>query len=279
MKIKAGNHACESVVKLLLCSGQTSKLTSLNKAQISLISQIGSIDSAQNIDKIFGYVLSLNFNKQSYLGLYFQSLATGFDGIEERLIKHANAYHKFIEIDSNGQSDPYASSKRRTILQTAELLLGHLQRDPEEAVRYDQQMLSARNDKQRLLQDVDKNETTRLIDIGPAGGATFRDVVALGGRLTSYFGIEFDVNELRVLNELLTTYKYKNVTAEQQLNRAKFVEGNALDLASHIEKLKVDFPLMPEEKLSIILSSVIHSNRIFAFDCLKSPSRIITICG
>lgn len=261
MQMKAGKHSCESAVKLLLYTTQSEKLKSLHNAKSILVDKIQSFSpttTKSNIDKIFGYILSLNFDKCSYMWIYGQSLLDGMDKIEERVVRHAKTYNEFINIDINGQVDPHASLKRREILKLCDLLMGHLQRDPEEAAKYDAQMLSARDDKQRLLQDVRQDPTTRLIDIGPAGGATFKDVVAIGGKLTKYFGIEFDANELKTLNELLSTYKDSGCTATQRLAVARFVEGNALELANVIRELKVQFPPESKEKISIVLSSVIH---------------------
>ena len=258
MRIKSLDHSCESVMKLLLHIGEHSqKLESLANTQDILRTAIPPEEGkVANVEKIFGYVLSLNFNRRSY----FQFLTSGLSGlndVEDRVTKHASAYKTLMDIDIASASDPDASLKRREILMATELLLGHLQRDPEEAAKYNAQMAHAKSDKERLLIDVGTGKQV-VVDIGPAGGATFMSTMGLGDKLTKYFGIEFDGNELKSLNHMLSTYMHDEQTAEQRLGLARFVEGNALDLANVMKKLKTEFPLEPDEKLAIVLSSVIH---------------------
>ncbi len=184
----------------------------------------------------------------------------------DKFKEYSIEYAKFVEINQLANQNPEYSKTRRAILNFCEMLETHLQRDPEEAFLYDAQMASAEADKAQLLSDLSdalKNQSSlTVIDIGPAGGATFKAIVkSCSERVDNkigYVGVEFDKKELNTLNDMLSDFNVEGKKAGQLLQSgARFIEGNALDLKNVIETLHQD-KILKGEPLSIVLSSVIH---------------------
>lgn len=269
MQEKNKNHSCESIIKLLLHQNSNDNLKNtlniLESVSKDIYSSIGKESEAKlsDVEKIIGYILSLNLNKEQYVDML---LSSSIKLNVNRIDKYQHEYANFVKINELANKDPRFSKLRRDILVSAELLESHLQRDPEEAEIYDQQMAAALEDKLPLLSSLDEalqqSQPISVIDIGPAGGAIFKAVANACSKhkdnKIGYIGVEFDKNELSNLNTMLCTYEIDNQRGEDLIKSgASFVQGNALNLKEVINSLKQD-KLVKNENLVIVLSSVIH---------------------
>jgi len=275
MTAKTKKFSCESVLKLALFC-HSNKIIQTIYLQIkdsidTTYSRLPSILSItkEEINKIFGYLLLLNLNKYSYMQIAFFSLTkdSKFNMIDKVKL-HSVCYASFVIANHFASFDAKYSQKRREILYNAQLLETHLQRDPEEVEVYDAQMASSQTDKDKLLTDIqlggDNNKNIIVIDIGPAGGATFKSVLATAYQANKeykigYYGIEYDQNELINLNDLLNNYTFNNLSYKEILSFANFIQGNALELSQIIESITTkNKNEMENQFLSIVFSSVIH---------------------
>lgn len=275
MKLKAEKYACESALKLtLICKDQASlnqihsgitatksvldNYLSENKHQYDL-----TVDDSK-LDKILGYLLMLNLNKLSYLEAIFIAYSKTQFNLENKVYQHAKIYAHFVAAHEKASFDSAYSTQRRHMLYSAGLLETCLQRDPEEVLKYDAQMASSQVDKNQLLSVISEMDESNVIivDIGPAGGATFRSVVAMScdypSKNISYVGVEYDKCELKNLNELLNRYTVNSRTPKELLKSAHFIEGNALELNDVLCSIKSTIHMNHNDYISIVLSSVIH---------------------
>lgn len=263
MQIKSGDYATDAVAKLILYCNSTERIDSLyhsfNYLKENIANQCkaaGKDISGTDVDKIAGYMLTLNLNKNGYDDLMFKSL----QDISLAFKVNSSAVEKFIEfieIDKQAKESPDASRNRADLLHAVQLTESHLQRDPEEARKYDAQMASSQGDKNKLLVGFDSGPIV-VVDIGPAGGATFTSVMDQRNSQASYFGIELEANELRALNKLQQEY-LKDHAGEPDIPFAKFVQGNALDLEAALTQVRAQYPDETKDKpIGIVMSSVMH---------------------
>ena len=271
MKLKSMQQSCESVLKLILFCNTQEKvekiLLEINQSKQLLDEHIlydKKQDTNTEIEKILGYLLVLNLNKYTYSEIAFFSLSTNPLDISNLVKSHLERYISFIKINKLAHTNSTASGERRNILFQSGLFETHLQRDPEEIERYNEQMASAQEDKNQLLDDISQasnQSKVAVVDIGPAGGATFKSVVAKaseGNKKVRYYGVEYDKKELDTLNNLLDNYSDSNQNPKQLMKHFSFLQGNAFDLSHALSLIKKNNDKVNNYFLSIVLSSVIH---------------------
>jgi len=265
MQQKSTHFACESAIKLALyCNDEI-----LNEMYDDFFAARNFLDNSQNninqddIKSSLGYILSLNLNKYSYIEMVWYSLTYAIK-FKEKFLEYKKYYADFILLDKNSAHDPGSSLNRRRILNDSGLLQTHLQRDPEEVKTYESRMISAKNDKARLIESIrfSHDKKCLLIDVGPAGCAILKAAIELAAEnyphlYISYCGIEFDKNELIQLNKFIENFTYHEMSAQQLLEHCIFVNGNAIYLYDLLSSLP-DAIKTEEKYLSIVLCSVIH---------------------
>lgn len=270
MQSKAVKFNCESVLKLILYCDSVDKLKKIHtdlKAAINLIDHEIKKETAldisrEEVSKVIGYILSLNLNRCSYTDLLWHAIKNDEIQLLNKAQLHTQFFTHFVTINYEAKKSALHSLLRRQILDNSALLENPLQRDPEEVQVYDQRMVSAQDDKARLLGDLkDKNRFISVVDIGPGGGSIFKSVVNTAAlkdpKRIGYYGIELEKNELIDLNNMLKTYRYNNLTASQLLHYAYFINGDALELSKVIGSLNIAKEAK-QQYISVILSSVIH---------------------
>lgn len=265
IQIKAKAYACDSVIKLLLCAALNRQhLDDLLNRKDSLLAATNGKMSENDFNALFGYILVLNFNQTPYLDCYRL-------GLGEKLYaptsvdKFAICITTYATIDEEAQRNPEASIQRRNLLYLTGLFSNPLERDPAERASYNSQMLSSSRYKSWMLDKLDRPCRTRLIDVGAAGGALTQQFLDMDDDNAAYFGIELDAGEVARLRQLIE-FRTKGT------RKAHIIEGNAFELSALIQRLSKDYPLLPNEQLRIILSSVLHE--IYSYCPNKLPASI-----
>ncbi|MDX1901740.1 MAG: hypothetical protein SFW66_07030 [Gammaproteobacteria bacterium] len=265
MRRKSMEFACESAIKLALYCDEKKIEKIYQDITVAKGILADALDNVleDEIESVLGYILSLNLNKYSYAEMAWYSLTHQIN-LLDKINNHPSCFIQFIKSNHRATQSAEDSLLRRKILFESGLLQSHLQRDPEEVQTYESRMISAQDDKARLLNDLHQrtHQNIVLMDVGPAGGAIFKSALEVAYQNLpemnmTYCGIELDRNELVHLNHMLGNLKYQDLTAQQLLKYATFIQGDALNLYDVISQL--DSTLKTSDAyLSIVLCSVIH---------------------
>lgn len=267
IKKKAMEFSCENILKLVLYCDSPEKIKNMHyqfcqatKFLKQLTNQKIPFDYIKNI---LGYIFSLNLNQYSFSKIIWLSILNSFNLFQH--VKHySEHYLQFISDNFIANNDAKSAINRRETLRKAGLLQTSLQRDPEEVANYENRMSTSSDDKAKLLDDIllmhDQTEFL-VLDIGAGGGAIFKALIALAyhhsNKKITYYGIEFDKQELINLQLLLNQYRYQGRSGHEVLQSATFINGNLLELADIVRTL--DFQKKSvNQYLIITLSAVIH---------------------
>lgn len=260
---KSKEFTCPSILKLILYCDNAAKIEKVHKELIlatQLIESNINTDKENNVLAVLGYIISLNLNKYSYSKIWWFSLHNNFLLINN-VKQHTKHYIELYQANELALQNPQSSKKRRELLRKSDLLESHLQRDDEEVAIYEKRMLTAQDDKARLLEDMTINQLVSIIDVGPAGGAIFKSAASFAfqmrDRKISYYGIELDKHEFLNLTALLNNPTYDDMSPKQFFDSAAFIQGNAIELYRVLNE-SPDFNHHQHRFLLIILCSVIH---------------------